>query len=65
MIGPLLAFVFPPRVSALGQIRASEIQIAGPAEVEHLGDGIIWRGYDVRMTGIERQALREREVVLR
>lgn len=58
MIEQLLAFLFPPRMSK-GIIEREMVSWRGGDVPEVLGDGIVWRAWDVRLDGIERERLRE------
>lgn len=58
MIEQLLAFLFPPRMPK-GIIEREMVSWQGGDIPEVLGDGIVWRGWDIRLSGIERERLRE------
>jgi hypothetical protein len=49
---PLLRWLFPPKMGYINT--RMTYRASGVFSDEDLGDGIVWRGYDVRATGIEK-----------
>lgn len=58
MIERLLSTLFPPKLPS-GMLDKEVVSWRGGDLPEVSGDGIVWRGYDVRLDGIERQRLHE------
>lgn len=58
MVGQLLSILFPPELPG-GIIDREVVTWRGGNVPEMLGDGIVWRAYNVALTGIERTRLRE------
>lgn len=55
----VLSLMFPPKLSHLAAKR-ERVEFCGGFEESIPEAGILWRGYDVRQTGIEKHFAEER-----